>query len=56
MPMGNYTSRLTPARWLSQLLVASTYSLEIVQLVHWLEKTGSFMNEKTTKGEQTNEI
>jgi hypothetical protein len=36
---------LYPDPLLSQVLVASTYPLEIVQLQQWLEKTGSFMNE-----------
>jgi hypothetical protein len=37
---------LYPDPLLSQILVASTYPLEIVQLQQWLEKTGNFMNEK----------
>jgi hypothetical protein len=36
---------LYPDPLLSQILVASTYPLEIVQLQQWLEKTGSHMNE-----------
>ncbi len=37
---------LYPDPLLSQLLVASTYPLELVQLQQWLEKTGSYLNEK----------
>ena len=37
---------LYPDPLLSQILVASTYPLEIVQLQQWLDKTGSHMNEK----------
>jgi Protein of unknown function (DUF3300) len=37
---------LYPDPLLSQVLVASTYPLELVQLQQWLDKTGGFMNEK----------
>ena len=37
---------LYPDPLLSQVLVASTYPLEIVQLHQWLEQRGSFMNDK----------
>lgn len=37
---------LYPDPLLSQVLVASTYPLEIVQLQQWLEKRGSFLNDK----------
>src|SRR6267142_3235114 len=37
---------LYPDPLLSQVLVASTYPLELVQLQQWLEKTGSYLNEK----------
>jgi hypothetical protein len=50
-PVAQYSDPL-----LSRVLVASTYPLEIVQLLHWLENRGSFMNEKATKGEESNEI
>jgi len=38
---------LYPDPLLSQVLVASTYPLELVQLQQWLEKTGSYLNEKS---------
>ena len=37
---------LYPDPLLSQVLVAATYPLELVQLQQWLEKTGKYMNEK----------
>jgi hypothetical protein len=37
---------LYPDPLLSQVLVASTYPLEMVLLQQWLDKTGKFMNEK----------
>ena len=37
---------LYPDPLLSQVLVASTYPLEIVQLQQWLTKTGAFLNPK----------
>src|SRR5678816_56393 len=37
---------LYPDPLLSQVLVASTYPLEIIQLQQWLSKTGAFMNAK----------
>src|SRR5258705_4331267 len=37
---------LYPDPLLSQLLVASTYPLELVQLQQWLETTGSYLDEE----------
>jgi hypothetical protein len=37
---------LYPDPLLTQVLVASTYPLELVQLQQWLDKTGKMMNEK----------
>jgi hypothetical protein len=37
---------LYPDPLLSQVLVSSTYPLELVQLQMWLEKAGKYMNEK----------
>lgn len=37
---------LYPDPLLSQVLVASTYPLELVQLQQWLDKTGKMLNEK----------
>jgi Protein of unknown function (DUF3300) len=37
---------LYPDPLLSQVLVSSTYPLELVQLQQWLEKAGKYMNEK----------
>jgi hypothetical protein len=37
---------LYPDPLLSQVLVSSTYPLELVQLQQWLEKSGKYMNEK----------
>jgi hypothetical protein len=37
---------LYPDPLLSQVLVSSTYPLELVQLHQWLEKAGKYLNEK----------
>ena len=41
---------LYPDPLLSQVLVASTYPLELVQLQQWLHMKGQYMNEKATGG------
>ncbi|HEY0431485.1 MAG TPA: DUF3300 domain-containing protein, partial [Pyrinomonadaceae bacterium] len=41
---------LYPDPLLSQLLVASTYPLELVQLQQWLARDGQYLNEKAVTG------